>query len=226
MTSSLAISTSQKQWRFESSPVEIVGYISVGNTNSQGAFIFVRFRYLVPQKAPHLSRQRHCNYRDPRGWLWLASACINEGRLEKHAIIIEWKRKRWKFTVGNLHGVDIQETNWCRNPLTLWTVKCQFQLLSAINRHIIWRHQAINLTNVDIISEVQWKSPDGNFTRNTQPSLTKSNLNIAFLQFHSNFQGANEPVTYLHTSSLSKRDCRKWAARSREILWYSFTEKG
>ena len=44
-----------------------------------------------------------------------------------------------------------------------------------------------------IISEVQWHSPEGNFTRDiTQPSITKFTLKINNLKSNQNLPGANE----------------------------------
>ena len=43
-----------------------------------------------------------------------------------------------------------------------------------------------------IISEVQWHSYQGNYTRDAQPSITKIHLKITYLKFHSNLPGAKE----------------------------------
>ena len=43
-----------------------------------------------------------------------------------------------------------------------------------------------------IICEVQGQSPQGNFTRDTLPLITKTNLRIEYLKFPSNLPGVNE----------------------------------
>ena len=65
-----------------------------------------------------------------------------------------------------------------------------------------------------IISEVQWHSYQGNFTKMSQPSITKIFLKITCRQFHSNFPGANELiVTNLASRLLSiASDCTLYRA--------------